>query len=155
MRSFFALVGLTAIVLAGCGGDDNGSNDSAASTPAATTQTATSTAAAPSRDLTFKATEYAFSPSTTTAKAGKVKLTMVNDGAMEHELVVLKTDTPADQLPVSNGRVSEKDSVGEISETAAGKTASTTLDLKPGTYVYVCNIPGHYQAGMRGTLTVK
>lgn len=89
------------------------------------------------------------------AKAGKLKLTLVNEGKAEHELVVLKTDQPAAGLKVSGGRVDEADSVGEISETAPGATKSATLTLGPGRYVLVCNIPGHYQGGMRGTLTVR
>jgi uncharacterized cupredoxin-like copper-binding protein len=34
-------------------------------------------------------------------------------------------------------------------------TTSVTADLKPGTYEYFCNVPGHKEAGMDGTLTVK
>jgi uncharacterized cupredoxin-like copper-binding protein len=36
-----------------------------------------------------------------------------------------------------------------------GESAPHTFDLKPGTYVMVCNVPGHYDAGMYGTLTVR
>lgn len=36
-----------------------------------------------------------------------------------------------------------------------GKTATLMLDLKPGTYTFRCNIPGHDLLGMKGTLTVK
>jgi uncharacterized cupredoxin-like copper-binding protein len=89
------------------------------------------------------------------AKAGKLTITLDNKGKMPHELVVLKTSAAAGSLSVKSGRVSESRSVGEVSETAAGATKSTTLKLKAGSYVFVCNIPGHYADGMRGTLTVR
>jgi uncharacterized cupredoxin-like copper-binding protein len=88
-------------------------------------------------------------------KAGPTKITFKNVGTKEHEVVVLKTDTPADKLEVdANHTVSESDSVGEDSETDPGKTKSTTIDLQPGNYVLVCNIERHYEKGMYGTLTV-
>ena len=34
-------------------------------------------------------------------------------------------------------------------------TVRATLDLKPGTYTFLCAIPGHFQAGQHGTLVVK
>jgi uncharacterized cupredoxin-like copper-binding protein len=34
-------------------------------------------------------------------------------------------------------------------------TATTSFNLKPGTYTFFCQVPGHRQAGMQGTLTVK
>ena len=36
-----------------------------------------------------------------------------------------------------------------------GKTSKITVDLKPGKYTFYCSVPGHEQAGMKGTLTVK
>jgi uncharacterized cupredoxin-like copper-binding protein len=36
-----------------------------------------------------------------------------------------------------------------------GKTAKVTATLKAGKYTYFCPVPGHKQAGMKGTLTVK
>jgi uncharacterized cupredoxin-like copper-binding protein len=30
-----------------------------------------------------------------------------------------------------------------------------TVDLDPGNYVVICNIPGHYAAGMHAELTIK
>ena len=34
-------------------------------------------------------------------------------------------------------------------------TATVNVTLKPGTYTFFCEAPGHRQAGMYGTLTVK
>ena len=105
--------------------------------------------------LTVTTTEFAFHPMTATAKAGRLTLKLVNDGKAVHELVLLKTDRPAGSLSVKGGRVSEAASVGEVSETPAGATKSSTVTLERGRYVFVCNIPGHYADGMRGTLTVS
>jgi uncharacterized cupredoxin-like copper-binding protein len=111
---------------------------------------------ASSGKATVTATDLKFSAASIEAPAGKVQLTLRNAGKVEHELVVLKTNADPASLKVNGGgRVSEAASVGEISETAAGATKSTTFDLKPGRYVYVCNIPGHYAGGMHGTLVVK
>jgi uncharacterized cupredoxin-like copper-binding protein len=111
---------------------------------------------ASSRQATVSSTEYKFSASAIDAPAGTLKLTLTNSGSIEHELVLLKTSAqPASLKVAANGRVSEAASVGEVSEIKAGVTKSTTFDLKPGRYVYVCNIPGHYAQGMHGLLIVK
>jgi uncharacterized cupredoxin-like copper-binding protein len=166
-RLLLPALAATALTLSACGSDDSKDSGSAA-TPAASTPAASSPAASSptadasmsfdasaSGEVTVKATEFAFSPMDITAKAGKLKITMNNDGDAPHELVILKTDEAADKLEVSNGRVKEDDSVGEIAEIDGGKTASHTFDLKPGKYVIVCNVPGHYMKGMRGTLVVS
>ena len=100
-------------------------------------------------------TAQTFTLDTPSVKAGKVTFTFVNNGNRQHEMIVLKTDTPFDQLTVgSDNKVSEDDSVGEISETDAGKTAVKTFDLAAGKYVLVCNIEKHYAQGMRVAFTV-
>ena len=40
---------------------------------------------------------------------------------------------------------------------ANGQEVSTTFKApaKPGTYPYICTFPGHFFAGMKGTLIVK
>jgi uncharacterized cupredoxin-like copper-binding protein len=95
-------------------------------------------------------------PSTDTVNSGEVEFTLTNTGKVDHEMVVLKTDTPFDQLAVgTDNRVDETDSVGEIGETKPGETATVTLFLAPGKYVLVCNIAGHYAMGMRAPFTVQ
>jgi uncharacterized cupredoxin-like copper-binding protein len=105
---------------------------------------------------TVKSTEFKFSAAAIDAPAGKLTLTLDNAGKIEHELVLLRTSAAPGALKVAaNGRVSEAASVGEVSEIKSGVSKATTFDLKPGRYVYVCNIPGHYAQGMRGALVVK
>jgi uncharacterized cupredoxin-like copper-binding protein len=89
-------------------------------------------------------------------KAGKTTITFKNAGTKVHEVVVLKTDTPAGNLKVgANHEVSEDASVGEDSETDPGKTKTTTINLPPGNYVLVCNIERHYEKGMYAPFTVS
>ncbi len=156
-RGLVLLVSATAAlgVLAGCGSDEDSSSDESAATmtqPAADTGNAVSAA---DGKLTVDATEYAFDPEAITAKPGKLEITLDNKGKIPHELVVLKTEEAAGSLKVSGGRVSEDASIGEVSEIDGGASKSASVDLEPGRYVYVCNIPGHYADGMRGQITVK
>ncbi len=100
-------------------------------------------------------TEMKITDSVDTVAAGKVKFTVINDGAVTHEYVVLKTPTPAAKLPVSGGRASEAGNIGETGDMQPGQTKTLTLKLKPGHYAIICNLPGHYLGGMYTDLTVK
>ncbi|UTI65697.1 plastocyanin/azurin family copper-binding protein [Paraconexibacter antarcticus] len=155
-------VAATGLLVAGCGSSSK-KDDTPAKKPAAeagTKAVSTNPAAAPvdasSGKVTITTTEYKFSAPEIHAKAGKLKVTLDNKGGVVHEFVVLKDSAaPGSLKPAANGRVSEKTSVGEVSETDPGKTRTATLDLKPGKYIYVCNIPTHYMSGMYGELVVK
>ena len=54
------------------------------------------------------------------------------------------------------GRIDEAklDVVGEQPEYEPGTPGSVTLDLTPGRYVVMCNIQGHYKAGMYADLEI-
>ena len=117
-----------------------------------TTDGAATPATAKSADV--KLNEWKIAPSATAVQAGRVRITAANDGKTTHEMVVLRTDKPAASLG-SGKRVSEAGSVGEISDLKAGASGSKTFDLTPGHYVVICNLPGHYAAGMRADLTVR
>ena len=45
--------------------------------------------------------------------------------------------------------------LGEVSELDPGKSGSLSMKLDPGTYMLLCNVAGHYMAGMWTTITVK
>jgi uncharacterized cupredoxin-like copper-binding protein len=99
--------------------------------------------------------KYYLTVTPASVKAGPTTITFKNAGTMVHEVVVLKTDTPADKLKVdANHEVSEDASVGEDSETQPGKSKSTTINLEAGKYVLVCNIERHYEKGMFAAFTV-
>jgi uncharacterized cupredoxin-like copper-binding protein len=124
-----------------------------AATALATLVPAASALAGGSTKVTLN--EFSVKASPTSISSGKVKFTVKNAGDDRHELAVIKTSTKASKLKVSGGRVSEKGSVGEVSNIAGGKTKTLTLNLKKGHYVLLCNLPGHYQQGMRRDFTVK
>ena len=152
------IAALTVLALAGCSSSNN--EDTGGGGQSAGGVTATTAVSGGPTVVNVEGGEkpdgtYYFTVTPTSVKAGPTTITFKNVGTKEHEVVVLKTDTPADKLKVdANHEVSEAASVGEDSETKPGKTKSTTIDLQPGSYVLVCNIEQHYQKGMYGTLTV-
>jgi len=99
-------------------------------------------------------------PSKRSVSAGVLDLTLLNAGTKPHELVVLRTDLAADQLPLGDdGRLDDTaDGVTAVFATddqiASGDTAPLAVALIAGDYVLMCNLPGHYQAGMRTSFTV-
>lgn len=94
-----------------------------------------------------------------TIKAGETTFLVHNDAMTEeHEMVLVKLKSPSQMIAVdaAKGRVNEKTlhSMGEVSELKPGADGKLKAKLTPGSYVLLCNIKGHYQAGMHATLTV-
>ena len=117
-----------AVLLAGCGGGGGGGGASAGyEQPTGPAQST----------ITISAKNFAFTPSEVTAKAGIIELQLTSTGGL-HDLVFDKGKFPGFQL-----------------EAGTGETDAKKIDLKPGTYVFFCSLPGHRQAGMEGTITVK
>jgi plastocyanin len=83
--------------------------------------------------------EIAYTTTEATAKAGKVTVDFKNPQSLTHDVAIESS---------SGQTVGQTELIGE------GET-STTVNLKPGTYHYYCTVPGHREAGMEGTLTVK
>jgi uncharacterized cupredoxin-like copper-binding protein len=86
------------------------------------------------------------------AMAGEVTFTIANDGSIGHEFLVVKTDIEVGKIPLDGDHFPEPaeglEVIDEIGEFPQGTTESLTLMLEPGKYQLVCNLPGHYAAGM-------
>jgi hypothetical protein len=114
-----------------------------------------------------KLTDYAMSVDPGSVEAGDVKFTVVNDGEVTHEFVVVRADA-ASSLPTKNDdsvdedKIAASDQQGEIEDIAAGETKSATMSLDAGSYVLFCNVVegtgpnaiSHFAEGMTATLDV-
>ena len=96
----------------------------------------------------------------TKVKAGHVTLEAVNRSKdLVHEVLVVPAPSDGKELPYNTktSTIIEKrvHSLGEISELKPGARGKLTLNLKAGTYLLLCNQPGHYKAGMSTKLVVE
>jgi plastocyanin len=83
-------------------------------------------------------TQIAFDKTSLSSKPGKVTIDFENPAALEHDVAIEQ-----------NGKEIA------VSETITEGTTSVSADLAAGTYTFLCTVPGHAEAGMEGTLTVK
>ncbi|GBD08936.1 Auracyanin-A [Candidatus Thermoflexus japonica] len=94
--------------------------------------------------LTVEMGDLYFKPNTLTVKPGQtLQITLDNRGSLEHNFVLYDAD--------GKTVLFEKDAV------QPGQKVNVSLKApeKPGTYQYVCTVPGHKEGGMVGTLTVQ
>lgn len=104
--------------------------------------------------ISVTTTEFVFEPMTWEVSAGKeVELTIINEGALEHEWVIIKQ---GQEVTIPFDDDDEEKVYWELE--ALGKETKVgtfTAPSEPGTYTIVCGTPAHLEAGMKGTLTVK
>jgi len=98
-------------------------------TPALAAGTPTQTTA-----VSVTATEFNFKLSQSSVPQGKVVFTLVNKGKLAHDFWIGGKTSPLVQ---------------------PGKSAKLTVTLGAGKLPYLCTVPGHSAAGMKGTLTVS
>jgi plastocyanin len=127
-----AAAGALVIAVAGCGGGGGGGATTSSTTPTAGAGAKLALKAGPGAKLRFD-------KSSLQAAAGKVTITMANPSQLPHSVAI-----------EGNG----VDAEGKV-VVGPGGTSTASATLKPGTYTYYCTVPGHRQAGMQGTLTVK
>ena len=72
------------------------------------------------------------------APPGPLDIKSLNKSAVQHDIAIQGNGVNAKGAVGANGHVSE-----------------FKVTLKPGKYPFLCTVPGHAQAGMKGTITVK
>ncbi len=83
------------------------------------------------------ARDFEFLLSATEAEAGSIAFLVTNNGSMPHDFAITVA-----------GRQQK------TSWLLPGASESLILELQPGTYDYICSVPGHDILGMRGVFTV-
>jgi plastocyanin len=143
----FALI-LASLALVACGsssddststGSETTSESGAAAGGEKSNEAEGKSAGSAALDIEAASEGLAYSSDTATSKAGKVTVNFTNPQPLTHD-------------------VAFEDSAGETigkTELVAEGSDSEVVDLKPGTYTFYCTVPGHREAGMEGTLTVK
>ena len=91
---------------------------------------------APSAVTVVGTDTLAFEPAELTAAAGTVTVELTSETAVDHTFVI--------------------EELGDVEVVAAGpgETATGEVELEPGSYTFYCDVPGHREAGMEGTLLV-
>jgi plastocyanin len=114
----------TAAVVTGCGG--GGGGESSYKQPKGPAQ----------KTLDIKGGNFFFDPKNSDAPAGVDAIKLESEGG-QHTLVFDGGKVPGFKLQASSGKSDE-----------------LKVDLKPGKYTIFCDLPGHREAGMEGTITV-
>jgi plastocyanin len=86
-------------------------------------------------DLALKIHNTAYSPTTLRVTSHQATLYVTNDDLFWHTVTI--------------------DKLGVDLTVPVGSHRRITISAPPGTYTFYCRIPGHAQAGMKGTLTVS
>lgn len=118
-----AVTVLAVLTVAACGGDDD--------------DTATDSNAGGVDEVAVVAEDLAFDAEAYEARAGDVRITYENDGAIEHTLVIDGVDDFKLVVP------------------GAGDVDESTVELEAGEYTIYCDVAGHRDAGMEATLEVS
>lgn len=146
----FLVLAIAALALVACGSSSDSSSstteasggESQAEQGGGAPEESSSAGGGSGSTLEFEADpngELAYTSTSETAKAGTVTVAFKNPQSLTHDVAIED----------SSGK-----EVGATKLIADGSD-TTSVDLKPGTYTYFCTVPGHREAGMEGTLTVK
>lgn len=150
------------LIAAACGGDDDEAthieDPTATEVVSDVEPTSEPTATAePTEEpaVNLVTNEWSITTDTTSVLAGESLYVATNEGTIPHEIVYLRTDRPVDDLPIgADNKVNRfADGIEDLAvirtdALVPGATVRESFDLPAGNYALICNIPGHYEAGM-------
>ena len=126
MRRLVILIGILALALGAAACGGGGSGDG----------NGNGSSDSASLSLAYE-TNFKYSPIELSAPAGEITISLKNnDPSLAHNFVI-------PELNVDSG------------ETDPGRSHKLTFTAVAGTYQYICNIAGHQESGMVGTLTIS
>lgn len=104
--------------------------------------------------------EYSIRLASTSLSAGPQTFSVTDRGQIAHQFVLLRTTREPDDLPVAKDGIVKLDTkgldeVGQIELLTPGQKQTLDVDLRPGRYVLICNIAGHYSSGMHAGFRVR
>ena len=89
---------------------------------------------------------------------GDLNITLTNAGQLEHNLFVLNQSSYDNFNILDDGTadLSEIEVLLEIDNVMPGSNGTGSIsNLEPGTYAFICNVPGHYASGTVGKFIVR
>jgi uncharacterized cupredoxin-like copper-binding protein len=152
MRKFISAIAVGAaaltLVITACGG---GSSAPAAGGGAGASGGAASATTLKMQDIKFDKTALKAS------KGQALTITFTNEGALDHDFTIDKIEGKA---TIDGKDAAQKDAQGNAHAVYAPVKAKGTGKLEltasaAGSYEFYCTVPGHKDAGMKGTLTVS
>jgi plastocyanin len=136
---------LVLAVLTACGEDSDGGNaapattSEAPATPSAATSSSTrASESGETESITATEADFSISLDEDSLSAGTYEIEVVNDGSATHDFVVEQ----------------DGDDVAGTDTIAPGNSATLTVTLEPGEYVFYCSIGNHRAMGMELTVQV-
>jgi azurin len=148
VRSWLAVVALaSALALTACGGGGSGPEQG-------------------SLNISTAGEALQYAPAALNATAGQqVKVTFKNgSAAQKHNWVLVKTDADAQKVDDAGATAgeaagyvpSDPSIISSVKLLNGGESGSASFTAPAaGNYTFLCTFPGHFAAGMKGTLTVK
>jgi uncharacterized cupredoxin-like copper-binding protein len=111
----------------------------------------------PDRTIVVEASDQMrFFPGDLTVQQGEtIAFTVTNTGSLPHEFVIGNSHVQEEHAAGMTGSDSHHDLGHNAMELAPGETRTLIYVFDtPGTLLIGCHVPGHYEAGMRATITV-